>query len=72
MAAIKLCEAGLYSHFVDPYTAFKSDVLYSFKSLVDSSHDLFIMRWITDLNIGVEHLAFDCKVQHIWANIWTS
>jgi hypothetical protein len=72
VAAIKLCEAGLYSHFVDPYTAFKSDVLYSFKSLVDSSHDLFIMRWITDLNIGMEHLAFDCKVQHIWANIWTS
>jgi hypothetical protein len=71
VAAIKLCPADLYSHFVDPYIAFKSDVFYSFKSLVDSCHDL-IMRWITNLNTGMEHLAFDCNGQHIWPNIWTS
>jgi hypothetical protein len=72
MAAIKLCQADLYSHFADPYTTFKSDIFYSFKSLVDSWHDLLIMRWIPDLNTCMKHLAFDYNGQHIWANIWIS
>jgi len=25
------------------------------------------MKWITNLNIGVDHLVFDFRGQHIWA-----
>jgi len=25
------------------------------------------MKWIPDLNIGVQHLAFEVNGQHIWA-----
>jgi hypothetical protein len=28
-------------------------------------HDLLIIRWILYLNIGMEHLGFDCNGQHI-------
>jgi hypothetical protein len=59
VAIIKLCEAYLFSHFVDLDTAFKFDVLYSFKSLVSSSHDLFIMKWILNLNTCMEDLTFE-------------
>jgi len=34
---------------------------------VSSSHDLFIMKWILNLNTSMEHLAFGCNEQHIWA-----
>jgi hypothetical protein len=24
------------------------------------------MKWITDLNIGIDHLGFELNVQHVW------
>ncbi len=33
---------------------------------MDSSHDLFIMQWILNLNACLEHLTFDCNEQ-VWA-----
>ncbi len=50
VVAINLCQANMFSHFVDHDIAFKSDVFYYFKSLLDSSHNLFIMQWILDPN----------------------
>jgi hypothetical protein len=64
---IKLCQAYLFSHFVDLNTSLKSDIFYSIKSMVNSSHDLFIMKWILDLNTNMKHLTFDCNGQHILA-----
>jgi hypothetical protein len=64
---IKLCQAYLFSHFVDLEIAFKSNMFYSFKSLMDSFHDLLIMQCILDLNTCIEHLTFDYNGQHIWA-----
>jgi hypothetical protein len=61
VSIIKLCEAHLFSHFVDPNIAFKFDVFYFFKSLVSYSHDLFIMKWILNLNTCMEDLNFDCN-----------
>jgi hypothetical protein len=26
-------------------------------------------RWITNINIGINHLAFDCQKNHIWAKV---
>ncbi len=51
---------------MDCNITFKSNVFYSFKSLVGSSHDHLIMWWIQNLNIGMGHLTFDCNGQHIW------
>jgi hypothetical protein len=61
VSIIKLCEAYLFSHFVDLDIAFKFDVFYFFKSLVSSSHDLFIMKWILNLNTCMEDLNCDCN-----------
>jgi hypothetical protein len=44
------------------------NILISFGCLGSSMfHDLFIMRWIIDLNIGMEHLTFGYDGQHLWA-----
>jgi hypothetical protein len=64
---IKLCQAYLFSHFVDLDIAFKSNMFSSFTFLVDFSHDLLIMQCILDLNTCIEQLTFDYNGQHIWA-----
>jgi hypothetical protein len=64
---IELCQAYLFSHVVELEIAFKSNMFYSFKSLVDSFHDLFIIQCILDLNTCIEYLTFDYNGQHIWA-----
>jgi hypothetical protein len=38
---------------------FKFDTFEAYKSLVGARHESIIMRWVTYLNIGVEHLVFD-------------
>jgi hypothetical protein len=43
MAIIKFCQAFLFSHYVNLDIAFKFNVFYFYKCLVDSSHDLIIM-----------------------------
>jgi len=58
VARVKICQVDLFSHFVDHNIILKFNVFYSFKSLVDSSHGLFIMWWILDLNTSIEHLIF--------------
>jgi hypothetical protein len=50
---------------VDLNTTFRFDLFCSFKFLVGSSHDLFIMKRILNLNTSIEHLAFDYN-KHIW------
>jgi uncharacterized protein YeaC (DUF1315 family) len=45
---------------MDLNTTFKSNMVYSIKSLV-----FFIMRWILDLNTSMKHLTFDCNGQRI-------
>ncbi len=46
---------------------FKFDAFEAYKSLLCAKHDSIITRQMTNLNIKVEHLAFDVKQQHIWA-----
>ncbi len=38
---------------------FKFDAFEAYKSMLCAKHDLIIMCWMIDLNIKVEHLAFD-------------
>jgi hypothetical protein len=28
-----------------------------------------MMKWITNINTGINHLAFDCQTNHIWAKV---
>jgi hypothetical protein len=46
---------------------FKFDAFEAYKSLLCAKYDLIIMCWMIDLNIIVEHLAFDVNQHHIWA-----
>ncbi len=57
MAIIKFCQAFLFSHYVNLDIAFKFNVFYSYKCLVDSSHDLIIMQWIKHLNTCMKYLT---------------
>ncbi len=58
VATIQLCKGDLFSNYVDSNTTYKYDVFYAFKSLVDSSHEIFITRWITNVNTCMERLTF--------------
>ncbi len=31
--------------------------------------ETIMMRWITNINTGINHLAFDCQTNHIWAKV---
>ncbi len=34
--------------------------------LVEANHDHISLKWSIDLNIGIDHLGFECKGQHVW------
>jgi hypothetical protein len=33
---------------------------------VEANHDHISLKWIIDPNIGIDHLGFECKRQHVW------
>jgi hypothetical protein len=51
----------MYVLYIDVNTRFKFDAFDGYKSLLDAKHiEQFIVRWVTNLNINVEHcLTFD-------------
>jgi hypothetical protein len=67
VVATKMCQGVIYELYMDLNTKFKFDAFEAYKSLLCAKHDSIIMCWITNLNIGVEHLAFNVDQQHIWA-----
>jgi len=34
---------------------------------VKGNHETILMRWVTNFNDGIDHLAFECQTNHIWA-----
>jgi hypothetical protein len=60
---MKVCQGEIY----DLKTRFKSNVVEGYKVLLNVKHDSIITRCLTNLNINIEHLAFDVNQQHIWA-----
>jgi len=48
-------------------TKFKFDAFEPYKTLVGARHESIIIRWVIDLNVGVEHLTFDVNQQYIRA-----
>ncbi len=67
MVIIKVCQGETFSLHIDFNTKFKSNAFEAYKTLVGARHESIIMRWVTNLNTNVEHLAFDVNQQYIWA-----
>jgi hypothetical protein len=56
-----VCQGEIFSLYTYLNTKFKYDAFEPYKALVGARHESIIMRWVTYLNIGVEHLTFDVK-----------
>jgi hypothetical protein len=37
-----------------------------FHGLVETNHDDICIKWITNLNIGIDHSGFEFSGQHVW------
>jgi len=59
VAIINVGQGEIFSLYTDLNTKFKSNAFEAYKTLVGARHESIIMIWVTYLNIGVEHLAFD-------------
>jgi hypothetical protein len=58
--------------FFYPSIAFKFDSFVSFESFVEGKHETSLMRLVTNLNSSIDHLTFECQINHIWAQAWDS
>jgi len=50
--------------YVDHVLVFTDDLFQNFHGLVETNHDQISLKWITYLNIGINHLGSN---QHVWA-----
>jgi hypothetical protein len=53
--------------YCDNQSYFQGDVFQNFHALINSTHESINLRWITNLNTGINHLAFEFVGQHVWA-----
>ena len=67
VAALRVCQAQLFTNYQDPRSSYLSDAFFDFNSLVDFTHDAIKMVWKEGLNTGDEQLVFDCMGVPIWA-----
>jgi hypothetical protein len=59
MVVVKVCQREIFSLYTNTNTKFKFDAFEAYKALVGAKHESIIMKWVTYLNTGMEHLAFD-------------
>jgi hypothetical protein len=57
VAAVKLCQADLYSWYVDSDTAYSADVFHKFKDICNDTSEVFSHKWKDDMNMGAETLS---------------
>jgi hypothetical protein len=67
IALVKICEGDIYWMYRDIHSSFQGDVFMNFQALINCVHESINFHWITYLNIGPNHLAFEFVGQHIWA-----
>jgi hypothetical protein len=58
IVAISICKANLFQMYFNQTFGFRGDIFKHFNQLVDYTHETICMKWITDLNIKLYHLAF--------------
>jgi hypothetical protein len=57
VAAIKLCQADLFTWYVDPDTSYTADVFRKFKDILADTSDVFVHEWRHDMNLEYETLS---------------
>jgi len=67
VAAVKVCQGDLHRMYEDYGTAFNCDEFWSFKNLLECSHEQIHIKWITDLNDDSAMLTFICHSENIHA-----
>ncbi len=55
--------------FLNLSITFKFDSFVFFKTLVEGKHEAILMKWITNLNSGINHLAFECQKKHLGTSL---
>lgn len=66
VAAVKICQAELYMMYSDPQTAWQQQHFEMFYDILHDHSYTISQEWSTDLNTGVETLAF-CISGHTYA-----
>ncbi len=64
---VKIYERDVYRMYCDIHSSFQGDMFMNFQALIDCAHENINLCWITDLDIRIDHLAFEFVGQHIWA-----
>jgi hypothetical protein len=59
VARISICKANFFRMYSDQTFGFNGDAFKHFNQLVDCIHETICMKWIIDLNIELNHLAFE-------------
>jgi hypothetical protein len=65
VTTVKLCQVDLHKIYVGLIVAFNDDVFQGFHGLVETNHDDICIKWITNLNIGIDHLGFEFNDHHV-------
>ena len=58
MAAVKICQVDLYMMYVDPESSFQKAQFQMFCNVVEDHSYTISQEWVTDMNMGIESLAF--------------
>jgi hypothetical protein len=58
IATISICKTNLFQMYFNQTSGFRGDAFKHFNQLVDCTHETIYMKWIIDLNIKLDHLAF--------------
>jgi len=64
---VKICEGDVYKMYCDNQFYFQGDIFRNFHALINFAHESISLQWITNLNKGIDHLAFKFVKQHVWA-----
>ena len=57
VAVVKLCQADLYSWYVDSDTAYSANVFHKFRDISNDTSEVFSHEWKDDMNLGAETLS---------------
>jgi hypothetical protein len=58
IVAISICKANLLQMYFNQTFGFRGDAFKHFNQLVDCTHETICIKWIANLNIKLDHLAF--------------
>jgi len=64
---MKICERDVYQINCHNQSYFQNDVFENFHALINSTHENISLQWIINLNIKIDHLAFEFVGHHVWA-----